>query len=206
MSVPAVTTASGRQYRLIGPELDVPYFPDVAHHLSQINRYSGACARPYSVAEHSLLCLDIARARGLPLHAQRAVFAHDWHEAYVNDAIGPVKAALHEIALANGSNGSDYDELEERHAQHLRSHFGLSEAFRQWGEEVKLCDRVALATERAALMPNDGLEWETLTGIEPWGGTDLMSVVRENSHWKNWRDRFWLASLELWADPGRLCE
>ena len=33
-------------------EIDVV---DIAHHLSQINRYGGACFFPYSVAQHSAL-------------------------------------------------------------------------------------------------------------------------------------------------------
>lgn len=58
-------TASGMVVDLLRPQGAVFGISDIAHHLSQINRYTGAARRPLSVAEHSLLvCEILERERG----------------------------------------------------------------------------------------------------------------------------------------------
>ena len=69
-----ILTATGRDFPLSGlptvmPDA-APRIEDIAHALAQINRYTGHAARPYSVAEHSLLVCEIVRAKGLNCHAQ----------------------------------------------------------------------------------------------------------------------------------------
>ncbi len=59
-------TASGTEYHMDGWQLlaNEVSVQDVAHALSQINRFTGHARRPYSVAEHSLLAAQIARELG----------------------------------------------------------------------------------------------------------------------------------------------
>jgi hypothetical protein len=59
---------------------------DIAHHLSQANRYMGACDRPYSVAQHSVLC-----ARIVWRDQKRAALFHDASEAYYGDLSRVIK-------------------------------------------------------------------------------------------------------------------
>lgn len=50
--------SNGAEQHLSGPGAQKPQYTiaSLAHQLAQINRYTGATRRPYSVAEHSLLC------------------------------------------------------------------------------------------------------------------------------------------------------
>ena len=93
-----ITTATGRDFPLAGlPTLmqgAQPCIEDIAHALAQINRFTGHAARPYSVAEHSLLVCDIVRAKGLNAHAQLLALLHDAHEAYCGDVASPTKSLL----------------------------------------------------------------------------------------------------------------
>ena len=55
-----ITTATGSEVSLRNPEPASISLRTIAHHLSLINRFTGATCRPYSVAEHSLLVCEIA--------------------------------------------------------------------------------------------------------------------------------------------------
>lgn len=61
--------------------------PDVfLHHISLINRYTGATKYPYSVGQHSLVLSHV-----VPEHLARAALLHDWSEGLFNDIASPVK-------------------------------------------------------------------------------------------------------------------
>ena len=158
----------------------------LAHHLSIINRFTGATNRPYSVAEHSLLCADIAAARGLPVAAQLACLMHDAHEAIVGDASTPVKWEL----------GDAWEEFEGPHERMLHVHFGLRSTFAGYRQQIKLVDLIALATERRDLLPYDPQQhapWPQLDTpgavIEP-APIDLNTQERRYATWGGWKARF----------------
>jgi hypothetical protein len=141
-------TATGREYQLSGPCVllgNAPDLKDIAHHLAQINRFTGACSRPYSVAEHSLLVERIGEQRGNSPTTRLALLMHDAHEAYTSDQSSPAKDAL----------GMEWLCFENTHAANVRRHFGLSTAFASRRAEIRACDLIALATERRDLMPFD---------------------------------------------------
>jgi hypothetical protein len=67
---------------------------DIAHHLSLLCRYTGACPQHYSVGQHSLevsagMALRFAGSK----EATLAGLLHDASEAYLNDIASPVKHA-----------------------------------------------------------------------------------------------------------------
>ena len=88
-----ILTAHGHEVDLAYTRPNLITLPDVAHALGQINRFNGHCRRPYSVAEHSLLVLDIIEHLFAPanVHCRLAALLHDAHEAYVGDMSSPVK-------------------------------------------------------------------------------------------------------------------
>jgi uncharacterized protein len=64
---------------------------DIAHHLSNICRYTGACPEFYSVAQHSVYVSTHMWTRYDSAEAAMAGLLHDAAEAYLNDIASPVK-------------------------------------------------------------------------------------------------------------------
>lgn len=180
--------ADGRSHYLTGVDVahNVYHVPTLAHHLACINRFTGAAARPYSVAEHSLLCADIAADLDLGPLLELACLMHDAHEAVTGDMSTPMKRAM----------GQQWHWIEGAHERALRRALGLQVAFAAGRETIKQVDLIALATERRDLLPwRDGESepWPALdtpgAEVRPWG-TDLASRKREQAHWTEWRGAF----------------
>ena len=180
--------SDGREHYLSGVDaLQNTYsLQSIAHHLAIINRFTGATSRPYSVAEHSLLCADIAEACSATLPAQLACLMHDAHEAFVGDASSPVKWAL----------GDAWNAFEHPHAHALRRHFGLQATFAGYRQQIKQIDLVALATERRDLLPFDAAQHRPWPILDTPGcevhpvATSLSTLKREQTHWTEWRELF----------------
>lgn len=190
MTGPTLTEASSHMLTANGLEIDLRYpqvrnitLADISHHLAQINRYTGACRRPFSVAEHSLLVLDIVeRVMTLDVHGRLAALMHDAHEAYTQDLSTPAK----------GQVGDAWHAFEGRLQRTVASAFALHSAAHKHAVAIKQADLIALATERAQLLPNGpGLSlWPVLVHVQPVSWVDLMSPERCAMTWQDWRDRF----------------
>lgn len=70
---------------------------DICNALTNINRFGGHSIRPYSVAEHTILCLKIAKKLGYSEREQLLTLIHDFTEAYVVDLPTPLKKLLPEF-------------------------------------------------------------------------------------------------------------
>jgi hypothetical protein len=189
-----IVTAMGNEVDLRWPQTNSITLADISHHLAQINRFCGACRRPYSVAEHSLFVLEICQ-RTLPMdvHGWLAALMHDAHEAYTNDLSTPAQAQV----------GEAWERFEGRMQRTVRSAFALHGAAAKWAAQIKQADLIALATERAQLLPNGpGTSlWPCLVHVQPAGWVNLMSQERAAMTWADWRDRFTDAAESL--DFGR---
>jgi len=197
-------TATGADYQLSGFGLpDDTTCPlsiaDIAHHLAQINRFTGACSRPYSVAEHSLLCSEIAERAGRSLYVQRAALMHDAHEAFTQDLSSPAKHAVNTLAALSGGTRA-WTQFEDAHAKHLRRHFNLTSTFVGNRQVLKQIDLQALATERRDLTrwrADVHLPWDILGDggpanerIEPAEWLRLDTPERAAMTWADWRSAF----------------
>lgn len=177
--------AGDRNTYLDGPRLsdpdNIPDIPDLAHALSLINRFTGHTSRPYSVAEHSLLCCEIARNqpwfskwnRQWQAEVLLACLTHDMHEALIGDVSSPIKRIL----------GDAWAEFENRIEIAVRDAHDLLGAHFRWRDQVKECDLIALATEKRDLLPGSG-EWGVLAGIEPADHLWLSTEATTTEHWK----------------------
>lgn len=183
-----ILLADGSEYFFDGPErahnrLDIA---TLAHHLAIINRFTGATTRPYSVAEHSLLCADIADQQGCSKAVQLACLMHDVHEAVTGDASSPVKRTL----------GSPWHAFESPHANAVRRHFGLQSTFAAHHRAIHAVDLVALATERRDLTPYNPHQHRPWPVLDTPGrlvialGHNLKTARRQQAHWTEWRDQF----------------
>lgn len=190
MTGPNPTDASSHMVTACGNEVDLRYprvetitLADISHHLAQINRYTGACRRPFSVAEHSLLVLEIVeRVMALDVHGKLAALMHDAHEAYTQDLSTPAK----------GQVGDAWHVFEGRLQRTVLSAFALNAATHHHAVAIKQADLIALATERAQLLPTGpGISlWPCLVHVNPVSWVDLMSPERCAMTWMDWRDRF----------------
>jgi hypothetical protein len=110
---------SGRKLDLLDPSpLDIE-IEDIAHGLARVARWNGQTTgeHPFSVAQHSLVVLDILRVLSprLPREAQLFALLHDAPEYVIGDMISPFKNAL----------GLDYRAFEDRLARAIHLRFGL---------------------------------------------------------------------------------
>lgn len=142
MSPTATRTASGRSLDLLKPDPRDVDIRDIAHHLSQINRYGGASCFPVNVAQHSVLALSIGMQI---LHQPRATqiytLLHDAHEAYLGDITSPAAVAI------DGPIGDTIDTLKDGIDDALWCHFGLESPDAATRALVRKADRMAFATE-----------------------------------------------------------
>lgn len=79
-------TYSGEQLDPLHPDPAKINLVDIAHHLSNICRFGGACPTFYSVASHSMYVADL-----LPDDLRVEGLLHDAAEAYVGDMIKSIK-------------------------------------------------------------------------------------------------------------------
>lgn len=177
-------TAHGREHHLsgIGQQLNAPDISEIAHALAQINRFTGHCKRPYSVAEHSVLVSSIAAGEGASISAQLAALLHDAHEAYTGDVSSPAKWAI----------GTSWEVFEHSQASAVHNALGVRAAMCANRYHIRRWDLIALATERRDLTAYD------LAKHQPWPildkpgqevqpiGLNLMAEARRDMRWTDW--------------------
>lgn len=110
---------SGRKLDLLDPSpLDIE-IEDIAHGLARVARWNGQTTgdHPFSVAQHSMVVLDILRvlSPNLTRASQLLALLHDAPEYVIGDMISPFKNAL----------GLDYRAFENRLAAAIHMRFGL---------------------------------------------------------------------------------
>ncbi|WP_217497500.1 phosphohydrolase [Trinickia violacea] len=121
-------TFTGRRIDVLDPHPEQIDIRDIAHALANQCRFAGHTRVFYSVADHS-----IRVAGQLPMPHRLGGLLHDATEAYLGDAISPLKRVLPELVA-----------LEETWWTAIATHFALP---RVLPPAVKLADSVLLATE-----------------------------------------------------------
>ena len=176
-----ITTATGAEVSLQHPQPGAITLRTIAHHLSLINRFTGATCRPYSVAEHSLLVCEIAeREFRLDAHGLLAALLRDAHKAFTNDISAPATEEL----------GTPWAAFQHRFERLVRNAFAINVAAAAQAREQKLSDLIAHAPHRAQLLPNGGTPWTSLAGVRPAPWVDLLCTSRRMTNWWGWRDAF----------------
>ena len=148
---------SGRRLDLLDPApLDIE-IADIAHGLSFVARWNGQTSGdwPFSVAEHSLLVVDLMD--GAPLPWRLAGLLHDAPEYVIGDLIGPVKSAV-----------TGYGTLEARLSEAINLRFGLPAVLpRDWRRAIKRADRGSAWLEATQLAGFSEDEATRLFGAPP---------------------------------------
>ncbi len=144
-------TSAGRYVTPLYPADWEPWVDEIAHHLANICRFTGATHHHYSVAEHSCRVADL-----LPDELQLAGLLHDAAEAYLGDMATPLKR--------HPFFGKAYRSAERALMARIEKVFGVDCDH----DLIHWADRRLLATEKRDLMPDDGDgEWLILRGVKP---------------------------------------
>lgn len=136
-----ITTFTGIQFHLDRPTREMITLDDIAHHLSMICHWNGACRKFFSVAQHSLLVSKI-----VPPELAKWGLMHDAAEAYIGDVSRPLKYMISE---ENKDSAANYKNLEMHILRLVADEFGL-----EWPMpvELKTYDNQILELERSFLM------------------------------------------------------
>jgi 5'-deoxynucleotidase YfbR-like HD superfamily hydrolase len=164
---------SGRRLDLLDPSpLDVELV-DIAHGLARVARWNGqtAGAHAFSVAQHSLLVLDLALRLEPALRPaeQLAVLLHDAPEYVIGDMISPFKAVM----------GGQYREVEARLAAAIHLRFGLPAvtpaALHKLAKKADIASAYFEARELAGFTEAEAVKifgrprgFPPSLGLEPW--------------------------------------
>jgi len=164
---------SGRRLDLLEPSpLDVE-LNDIAHGLARVARWNGQTIGdyPFSVAQHSVLVLEILKATLARTSPTEQLFAllHDAPEYVMGDIISPFKAAM----------GGNYKEIEDRVLSAIHLHFSLS-AIRpaRISRLIKKSDRQAAYFEAVHLAGFEDEEARRLFGEPSVSGFEVKNFER----------------------------
>lgn len=136
-------TISYRCVNLANPNPDSIVITDIAWHLSQIVRWTGACKFPYSVAQHSIWACYLAQEE-FKLEA----LLHDAHEAYTGDISRPMKVLIGYERIK---------EIERKFDKIIEEKYGVKFG----SSEVKRIDDLLLHTEARTVGPGSTERWKT---------------------------------------------
>lgn len=101
-----IITHSGLFVYPFDPQPEEIAAEDIWWALSRIPRFNGHTKRPYTVAEHSLICAWLA-----PKPLKLAALLHDAAEAYIGDIMRPVKVDLKTSFAGESLEADEYDLL-----------------------------------------------------------------------------------------------
>lgn len=185
--MPWLLMHDGQEVALSYPRPDDLTIERIGHNLSMINRFVGSTSRPYSVAEHSLLVADIMEQHfGACVHGVFAGQMHDGHEAVTGDQSTPSKKEI----------GPGWDIFEGKFEALVSGHLRFRTARLRYAREIETADRLALAIERAQLMPQEQpngvpcTPWPCLARVPVLDGYDLNAGWRVSRTWSDWKQAF----------------
>ena len=143
-----IETYTNKKFYPLEPDMELICIEDIAHALAHICRFNGHTKRFYSVGEHSLSCLGLARRMGLSYSDRLAALMHDASEAYLADIPRPIKRGMHA-----------YSAWEHTLQKMICEKWGIQYPF---SDAIHKIDNIMLATERRDLFisPN---HWPSLT-------------------------------------------
>ncbi len=147
-------THSGVAWDLARPLAEQVRIDDIAHALSQINRFNGHGDFPLSVAEHSVMVSRRVRERTKDDQAAMVALFHDAHEAYIGDVTTPMKTLL----------GDVYREVEGKNLRAVMEAIGIDEATQErWWPAVAKADAESLLAEKEMMfgVSIDDADWDS---------------------------------------------
>lgn len=167
---------------------------DIAHALSLTCRGGGHVSYFFSVAQHSINCMNEAKARGWSERLQLACLLHDASEAYISDIIRPVKAHL-----------SNYLEIESSIMNVILERFGLADLSEEENAMWKQIDDDMMNFELKNLMKGEAHRntdnLSSVPAVAERCRTDFADIQNKkecggNRQWQNHYLRNWAANTK----------
>lgn len=167
---------------------------DIAHALSLTCRGGGHVSYFFSVAQHSINCMNEAKARGWSERLQLACLLHDASEAYISDIIRPVKVHL-----------SNYLEIESSIMNVILERFGLADLSEEENAMWKQIDDDMMNFELKNLMKGEEYRnTDNLSSVPAEAErcrTDFADIQNKkecggNRQWQNHYLRNWAANTK----------
>ena len=163
--------SGGRLARLEPSALEIG-IEDIAHGLARVARWNGQTAgdHPFTVAQHSMLVVDIIAAQesAWPAKWRLAALLHDAPEYVIGDLISPFKTAL----------GLDYRRFEQCLQAAIHVRFGLPAALPKSVEaRIKKADRASAYLEATQLAGFAPAEAKKLFGHPPKSSHFVLTPV-----------------------------
>jgi hypothetical protein len=155
MSQAAIVTSTGLLFDILETTFEMVCIEDIAHALSQGNRFTGHTRFPYPVSQHSRLGSYLVPSK----YALRFLL-HDGSEAYLGDMNRPLKHFT--------PAGIEYRKVEERIQGLIYNKFGLSS---DEPEIIHDIDNQMLYAEKAQIMAPT--EWPN-----KWGKDQKVADVK----------------------------
>lgn len=174
-------THSGVAFDYLNPTPQMVKDADVAQSLAFTNRYNGHTVIPVSVAQHSLIVVQLLREKGVTSRTTLLQgLVHDAPEAYTGDCISPLKALLPEFKV-----------IERRVWRVCALHFGVPEVLDPLVEEA---DWLACRLEAHV--------WQQVAPLADWAGPnplreasgDVKALLAHVGDGAWWRQR-WVREL-----------
>ena len=134
--------ASGKGLDILNPRVEDVDFNDIAIHLANTNRYTGACR--VNVAQHSVLVAYL-----MPPGTEIYGLLHDAHEAILGDDSTPKKAALRAISP---EGAAALDTLKSRWDLVIWEAARVAPPSEVVRAEIKRADTMTMAIERREAM------------------------------------------------------
>lgn len=169
-----IYTASGIKFNFSNPTPEMVELKDIAHHLAQKPRFSGACRYFHSLAMHSLIVAaavdEIYRDPHLVIHA----LLHDCSEYILPDIPSPMKPRI-----------PWWHSAEDKIEAAVAEKFGL-DAKLFHDPRIKDIDWAVLNEEANVLIKG----WEPENYDKPIKGLHASIVLCTNRNWENTRAQF----------------
>lgn len=175
MSQSYIETFSGVKFDILDTQPEMIQVRDIAHALSQANRFTGHCKFPYSVGQHSLLGSYLFEDKKKAFR----FLNHDDSEAYIGDMNRPLKHFT--------KAGEEYRKVEAPLQKMIYERFGI---FGDDPEYVHDIDHQMLYAEKAVLFESNHefpIKWSA--------DKKAADVVIVEMDWRSvkyaWLDRFY---------------
>lgn len=162
-----IQTFTGIKFDFRFPTEDMFNILDVAHHLSQVNRFCGAAKFAYSVGYHCLLAADKA-----PEEFKLEALLHELDEPYIGDISYPLKSYFKDYS--NELSNIAFD-IKTVGAFKFKLDFFSSKYIIQ-----EIDCRLAI-TEELQLMRHSGyLQGSKYEGLKPYKDLEIIKLQPEN--------------------------